>query len=111
MVSGLKTDLQEGRHEDAEKFLSCLFNGLDIEMKKLLSLVKINCTEINDCDHVITVTTNYLETDNDDKELQNIGDKNKDCVMERTDCVNTPVNDIFGGLLKSTTGDFIAEKK
>ncbi|CAG9824890.1 unnamed protein product [Phaedon cochleariae] len=102
MLNGLRTDLIEGRQEDAEEFLGFLLNGLNDEMLELMKLVK------NDTDDP---QINHAEIDADD-EWQVMGSKNKGSVTRRTDFEKTPIRDIFGGLLRSKivrSGDLSTE--
>lgn len=106
MLNGIRSDLIEGRQEDAEEFLGCLLNGLNDEMLELIKLVK------NDCDESCQ-NANSSENETDlDKEWQVMGPKNKGSVTRRTEFGKTPVSDIFGGFLKSRihrTGDHVTE--
>ncbi|KAJ8959495.1 hypothetical protein NQ318_022192 [Aromia moschata] len=106
MLNGIRTDLIEGRQEDAEEFLGCLLNGLNDEMLELMKLIR------NDCDEKTQIAPD-LEGDSDaDKEWQVMGPKNKGSVTRRTDFGRTPISDIFGGHLRSRihrTGDHVTE--
>ncbi|CAG9860826.1 unnamed protein product [Phyllotreta striolata] len=93
MLNGIRTDLIEGRQEDAEEFLGFLLNGLNDEMLELIKLVKNDKEEPNES----VLTTD----DNGEKEWKVMGPKNKGSITRRTDFDRTPISDIFGGLLKS----------
>ncbi|KAJ8965673.1 hypothetical protein NQ314_003955 [Rhamnusium bicolor] len=106
MLNGIRTDLIEGRQEDAEEFLGCLLNGLNDEMLELIKLVK------NDLDEPHQLTNNCQHENGLDKEWQVMGPKNKGSITRRTDFGRTPISDIFGGFLKSRihrTGDHVTE--
>ncbi|XP_072397586.1 ubiquitin carboxyl-terminal hydrolase 10-B [Diabrotica undecimpunctata] len=104
MLNGIRTDLIEGRQEDAEEFLGFLLNGLNDEMLELIKLVK------SDFDEPPEAPTQA--EDDADKEWKVMGPKNKGSITRRTDFDRTPISDIFGGLLKSRiqrTGDLSTE--
>ncbi|KAJ8919829.1 hypothetical protein NQ315_006358 [Exocentrus adspersus] len=106
MLNGIRTDLIEGRQEDAEEFLGCLLNGLNDEMLELMKIVK------NDCDGTGPKPESSDNEDDLSKEWQVMGPKNKGSVTRRTDFGKTPISDIFGGFLKSRihrTGDHVTE--
>lgn len=94
MLNGIRTDLIEGRQEDAEEFLGFLLNGLNDEMLELIKLVK------NDREETVE-SPPFVIDDNGDKEWKVMGPKNKLSITRRTDFDRTPISDIFGGLLKS----------
>ncbi|KAG5893174.1 hypothetical protein JTB14_000434 [Gonioctena quinquepunctata] len=105
MLITMRTDLIEGRQEDAEEFLGFLLNGLNDEMFELMKLVK------SDSDYQQPAATQVNEIDANE-EWQVMGSKNKGSVTRRTDFARTPISDIFGGLLKSKihrTGDLATE--
>ncbi|XP_030746503.1 ubiquitin carboxyl-terminal hydrolase 10 [Sitophilus oryzae] len=94
MLNGIRTDLIEGRQEDAEEFLGCLLNNLNDEMIELIKLVKsetngIENSELQD------------DTMGDDDSWQIMGAKNKGSIQRKTVFEKTPITDIFGGSLKS----------
>nr|CAH7759521.1 unnamed protein product [Callosobruchus chinensis] len=103
MLNGIRTDLIEGRQEDAEEFLGCLLNGLNDEMLELMKLVKTEDYQSK---------TIEMNEDDVDKGWQVMGPKNKGSVTRRTDFGRTPISDIFGGFLRSRihrTGDLSTE--
>ncbi|XP_060519456.1 ubiquitin carboxyl-terminal hydrolase 10-A [Cylas formicarius] len=100
MLNGIRTDLIEGRQEDAEEFLCCLLNNLNDEMLELIKLVK--------GEEPISPQPNRAEEEDKVSEWQVMGSKNKGSVLRKTVVERTPITDIFGGSLKSRihrTGD------
>ncbi|KAF5292896.1 hypothetical protein FQR65_LT11148 [Abscondita terminalis] len=117
LLSGVRSDtfVVEGRQEDAEEFLCCLLNGLNDEMLEVCSnyLIHKN-TGIGlfqlmklISDDNFTVDDQSLSQE-EDKEWQVMGPKNKGAITRRTEFCRTPISDIFGGSLRSRlhrTGD------
>ncbi|KAF5299706.1 hypothetical protein FQA39_LY11501 [Lamprigera yunnana] len=103
LLNGIRTDtfVVEGRQEDAEEFLCCLLNGLNDEMLELMKLIG---------DDIIfkPLTDDQSFSQDEDKEWQVMGPKNKGAITRRTEFRHTPISDIFGGSLRSRlhrTGD------
>lgn len=92
MLNGIRSDsfIIEGVQEDAEEFLGCVLNGLNDEMSELLKLAGSD------------VLSNLQRKEQDDeKEWQVMGPKNKGCVTRKTESMKTSIVDIFGGKLRS----------
>lgn len=47
MLNGIRSDLIEGRQEDAEEFLGCLLNGLNDEMLEVSGIPQVVSNNIN----------------------------------------------------------------
>ncbi|ERL87470.1 ubiquitin carboxyl-terminal hydrolase 10 [Dendroctonus ponderosae] len=100
ILSGLQTDLIEGRQEDAEEFLGCLLNHLSDEMLELIKLVETSERVLEE------------EPQDDSDMWQVMGNKNKGSVLRKMEFERTPITDIFGGSLKSRiyrTGGLVTE--
>ncbi|KAM4639100.1 ubiquitin carboxyl-terminal hydrolase 10 isoform 6-T7 [Amazona ochrocephala] len=101
-----KSNIIQGRQEDAEEYLGFILNGLHEEMltlKKLLSPhnEKLSVSNGPEAQTVHEEEEQDEQGDGSEDEWEQVGPRNKSSVTRQADFVQTPITDIFGGHIRS----------
>ncbi len=91
--------VEEGRQEDAEEFLTFLLNGLNDEALSVMKLLNENSEESDAAED--NAPDDSEAADDDDDDWKEVGPKRRSCITRRTATSETPVAAIFQGQIRS----------